>query len=70
MILKSSLGSKLDPSAQDGISDKMGLDATMPVKREGLDYVVVHVPGEDDPATDQRIAGPASADHEQLQEDG
>jgi len=28
------------------------------------------VPGEDDPATDQRIAGPASADHEQLQEDG
>ena len=70
VILKSSLGSKLDPSAQDGISDKMGLDATMPVKREGLDYVVVHVPGEDDPATDQRIAGPASADHEQLQEDG
>jgi len=69
VILPGALGSKLDPSAEDGISDKMGLDATMPVKREGLDYVVVHVPGEDDPATDRRIAGLAPADDPALSEE-
>ena len=41
----------------------------MPVKREGLDYVVVHVPGEDDPKMDSRIAGAAAADDAMLQED-
>ncbi len=70
VILPGALGSKLDPSAEDGVSDKMGLDATMPVQREGLDYVVVHVPGEDDPATDRRIAGAAVADDPAIQEDG
>jgi len=69
VILPGALGSKLDPSAADGISDKWGLDATMPVARQGLDYVVVHVPGEDDPATDRRIAGSAAADDAMLRED-
>lgn len=69
VVLPGALGSKLDPSADDGLSDKWGLDATMPVKREGLDYVVVHVPGEDDPATDRRIAGAAPADHPAIQEE-
>lgn len=69
VVLQGALGSKLDPSAEDGVSDKMGLDATMPVKREGLDYVVVHVPGEDDPAVDRRIAGPAPADLPMLRDD-
>ena len=69
VLLHGGLGSRLDPSSDDGISDKMGLDATMPVKRDGLDYVVVHVPGEDDPATDRWIAGPASPDLAHLQED-
>ncbi len=69
VVLQGALGSKLDPSAEDGVSDKMGLDATMPVARAGLDYVVVHVPGEDDPHVDRRIAGPAPADHPILQDD-
>lgn len=69
IVIPGGLGSKLDPSADDGVSDKMGLDATMPVKREGLDYVVVHVPGEDDPATDRRIAGNMRPDESQLADD-
>lgn len=69
VVLPGALGSKLDPSADDGVSDKMGLDATMPVAREGLDYVVVHVPGEDDPATDDRIVAAAGPDDPMLAED-
>jgi len=69
IVIPGGLGSKLDPSAKDGVSDKMGLDATMPVKREGLDYVVVHVPGEDDPATDRRIAGAVSSIDPQIADD-
>ena len=55
VIVPRAQGSKLDPSASDGISDKMGIDATAPVAKEGLDYTVVHVPGEDDPAMDAWI---------------
>lgn len=69
VIIPGALGSKLDPSTDDGVSDKMGMDATMPVKREGLDYVVVHVPGEDDPGTDRRIAGLAAEGEPTLAED-
>ncbi len=69
VILQGSLGSRLDPSATDGVSDKLGLDATMPVAREGLDYVVVHVPGEDNPATDRRVVGMAFADNAMLAEE-
>ncbi len=47
VVVPRAQGSKLDPSAQDGICDKMGLDATMPVEREAFRYTVVHVPGED-----------------------
>lgn len=53
-------GSRLDPSAADGITAKWGLDATMPVAREGLDFVPVHVPGEDDPRLDEGLV-PAPA---------
>ena len=45
-------GSKLDPSADNGVSDKLGLDATMPLDRDDFTYTVVHVPGEDDPDLD------------------
>lgn len=52
VIVPSALGSRLDPSADDGISDKLGLDATMPAARDAFRFTVVHVPGEDDPAKD------------------
>lgn len=41
------LGSILDPSADEGISAKMGLDATKPLQYEGHVFTKVRVPGED-----------------------
>ena len=47
VVLPRAQGSKLDPSADDGICDKMGLDATMPLARDPFKFTTVHVPGED-----------------------
>ncbi len=52
IVIPRAQGSKLDPSADDGVSDKLGLDATMPLDRDDFTYTVVHVPGEDDPNLD------------------
>jgi 2,5-furandicarboxylate decarboxylase 1 len=38
-------GSKLDPSSDDGISAKMGLDATKPLITDGLAFKRIHVKG-------------------------
>ena len=51
-VIPRAQGSKLDPSADGGVSDKLGLDATMPLDRDDFTYTVVHVPGEDDPDLD------------------
>jgi 2,5-furandicarboxylate decarboxylase 1 len=38
-------GSKLDPSSDDGISAKMGLDATKPLSAGPMDFKRIHVKG-------------------------
>jgi 2,5-furandicarboxylate decarboxylase 1 len=38
-------GSKLDPSSDQGISAKMGLDATKPLSRGPLEFTRIHVKG-------------------------
>ena len=48
VIVSGALGSKLDPSGQDGLVDKMGLDATKPLQYEPLRFTVVSIPGEED----------------------
>ena len=40
------LGSKLDPSSNDGISDKMGIDATIPLDADPLRFERIRIPGE------------------------
>lgn len=52
IVIPRAQGSKLDPSADGGVSDKLGLDATMPLDRDDFTYTTVHVPGEDDPGLD------------------
>ena len=52
IVIPRAQGSKLDPSADGGVSDKLGLDATMPLDRDDFTFTVVHVPGEDDPNLD------------------
>lgn len=53
MVVPGAQGSRLDPSANDGRVDKMGLDATKPLDVDPFQYTVVHVPGEDDPTVEQ-----------------
>lgn len=50
VVVPGAQGSRLDPSARDGLVDKVGIDATIPVDADPFRYTVVHVPGEDDPA--------------------
>lgn len=47
LIIKDALGNKLDPSSNDGISDKMGLDATIPLDAPPLQYERIRIPGDD-----------------------
>jgi 2,5-furandicarboxylate decarboxylase 1 len=41
-------GSKLDPSTNDGVGSKMGLDCTVPLNSEPMRYLRVHIPGMDE----------------------
>ena len=45
VIVSGAQGSKLDPSRQDGISAKMGMDATKPVATEPMAFKRIHVKG-------------------------
>ena len=47
LVVSGALGSKLDPTTKDGISAKMGLDATVPVYAPELDFKRIHVKGEE-----------------------
>jgi 2,5-furandicarboxylate decarboxylase 1 len=48
VIVPESQGSKLDPSARDGVGAKMGLDATKPLAAEPMKFTRIRVPGEDE----------------------
>ena len=47
-IITRALGSKLDPSGDDGISDKLGIDATVPLGADPFRYERIRIPGEKD----------------------
>ncbi len=47
LVVSGAQGSKLDPSAVDGVSAKMGLDATTPVGELSSTYQRIHVQGEE-----------------------
>jgi 2,5-furandicarboxylate decarboxylase 1 len=46
MIVQRALGNKLDPSSNDGISDKMGIDATIPLGADPFRFERICIPGE------------------------
>jgi len=48
LVVSGALGSRLDPTANNGISAKMGLDATVPVDAPELDFERIRVKGEDE----------------------
>jgi len=47
LIISGALGSKLDPTTKNGLSAKMGLDATVPIDAPELDFKRIHVKGEE-----------------------
>jgi 2,5-furandicarboxylate decarboxylase 1 len=48
IVVSNAQGSKLDPSSRDGISAKMGLDATVPLDAPEFKFTRIQVPGERD----------------------
>jgi 2,5-furandicarboxylate decarboxylase 1 len=46
VIVQCAQGNKLDPSSHDGISDKMGIDATIPLGADSLRFERIRIPGE------------------------
>jgi 2,5-furandicarboxylate decarboxylase 1 len=47
IVVGGAQGSKLDPTADDGLSAKMGLDATVPLAADPFTFTRIRVPGED-----------------------
>jgi len=47
-IVPRACGNKLDPSSDDGISDKMGIDATVPLDADRERFERIRIPGEED----------------------
>jgi len=48
VIVAESQGSRLDPSARNGVGAKMGLDATRPLDADEMKFKRIRVPGEDE----------------------
>ena len=48
IVVHGAEGSKLDPSADNGVSSKMGFDCTVPLDSEPFDYLRVRIPGYDE----------------------
>ena len=46
VVIEGALGNKLDPSSHDGVSDKMGIDATAPLEADPLRFERIRIPGE------------------------
>lgn len=45
IIANGALGSKLDPSTDDGVGSKLGFDCTVPLKRKEMQYERIQIPG-------------------------
>jgi 2,5-furandicarboxylate decarboxylase 1 len=61
LIVSDAQGSRLDPTTNDGVGAKMGIDATTPLDAPPMRYKRIRVPGEDEVDLDRVVAsGPAS----------
>lgn len=47
VIVANAQGSKLDPSSRDGVTTKLGIDATVPLSAPDGKFTRIHVPGEE-----------------------
>lgn len=61
LVVGEAQGSKLDPSARDGISAKMGIDATVPLAADAFTFTRIRVPGEDEIDPQEYVAATDAA---------
>lgn len=62
VVVSGAQGSKLDPSSADGVSAKMGMDATKPLATEPMEFKRIHVKGVEDVDLGRELQGdPAAA---------
>jgi 2,5-furandicarboxylate decarboxylase 1 len=61
VVVSGAQGSKLDPSSQEGISAKMGIDATKPVEAEVMKFRRIHVKGLEELELDRVLEQDAKA---------
>ena len=47
-IIPNAMGNKLDPSSRGGASDKMGIDATIPMNDKRERFQKIHIAGYED----------------------
>ena len=59
VVVSNSQGSKLDPSTDNGVGAKMGLDATIPLDTPEMKFKRIQVPGEQDIDLDAVLDGDA-----------
>jgi 2,5-furandicarboxylate decarboxylase 1 len=62
VVVADAQGSRLDPSANNGVSAKMGIDATIPLAAPQLRYKRIRVPGEESVDLDAVIDADARGD--------
>jgi 2,5-furandicarboxylate decarboxylase 1 len=61
LVVSGAQGSILDPSTDAGIGAKWGLDATRPLKYEGLSFTRIRIPGEEDVDLGRTVVEDSSA---------
>jgi 2,5-furandicarboxylate decarboxylase 1 len=59
LIVPNSQGSKLDPSTDQGVGAKMGLDATKPLSAAEMVFKRIRVPGEESVDVERLLAEPS-----------
>jgi 2,5-furandicarboxylate decarboxylase 1 len=55
VVVSGAQGSKLDPSSNNGISAKMGIDATKPLSTAPMEFKRIHVKGVENVDLDEAL---------------
>ncbi|MFC4767734.1 UbiD family decarboxylase [Effusibacillus consociatus] len=60
VVVHGAQGSKLDPSTDNGVGSKMGLDCTVPLNSEPMQYLRIQIPGYDEINLEEYISSGTS----------
>jgi 2,5-furandicarboxylate decarboxylase 1 len=65
LIVADAQGSRLDPTTNEGVGAKMGIDATMPLDAPPMRFKRIRVPGEDEVDLDRVVDSVSAANWRQ-----